>query len=238
LKIIVFLIFLFVYFDSELSYASPALKTHSAEYEVKISFISGALNTELKKDGENFIARHIIEPTELSRAFSRGMLDVTSKFQIVSGKVRPVYFKAIDTIRNKPNINLNFNWEDFIVNGSIGKELVKLEFKDIIHDNVSIQYELMNDLLSGTIKKQYKLFDIDKLKILNITQIEERQIKTIAGDFKTIGIQHQKEGSSQITTLWCAKELDYLPVLIEQHRKGKLRFRASLSKYTPNSEKY
>ena len=234
MKIIIFLIFLFLPFEGKLSYASQVLKNHSAEYEVKISFITGILNTELKKDAKNYTARHILEPTELSRVISRGILDITSTFQIVSGNVKPIYFKAIDTIRNKPNINLNFNWEAFIVEGSIGKESVKLQFKDVIHDNVSIQYELMSDLLSGTIKKQYRLFDTNKLKILNITQIEEKQITTIAGDFKTIGIQHQKEGSSQITTLWCAEELDYLPVLIEQHRNGKLKFRASLNKYTPS----
>jgi hypothetical protein len=33
--------------------------------------------------------------------------------------------------------------------------------------------------------------------------------------------------------LWCAPELDFLPVVIEQHRKGKLNFRASLTNYTP-----
>jgi hypothetical protein len=33
--------------------------------------------------------------------------------------------------------------------------------------------------------------------------------------------------------LWCVEELGFLPVLIEQHRKGKLRVRASLRKYEP-----
>ncbi|MCH8944992.1 MAG: hypothetical protein IH910_09435 [Proteobacteria bacterium] len=54
-----------------------------------------------------------------------------------------------------------------------------------------------------------------------------------AGSYEAVGIQHQAEGSSRITTLWCVEELGYLPVVIEQHRKGKLKFRASLQKYTP-----
>ena len=52
-----------------------------------------------------------------------------------------------------------------------------------------------------------------------------------AGEFNAVGIQHQAENSSRVTTLWCVKELGYLPVVIEQHRKGKLRMRAELSKY-------
>ncbi|MCH8137152.1 MAG: hypothetical protein IIB77_14350 [Proteobacteria bacterium] len=47
-------------------------------------------------------------------------------------------------------------------------------------------------------------------------------------------MQHQAEGSSRTTTLWCVEELDYLPVIIEQHRKGKLRMRATLIRYTPD----
>jgi len=35
-----------------------------------------------------------------------------------------------------------------------------------------------------------------------------------------------------VTTLWCVEELGYVPVLIEQHRKGKLRMRAELQTYT------
>ncbi|MDH3752084.1 MAG: hypothetical protein OEU40_15990, partial [Gammaproteobacteria bacterium] len=54
-----------------------------------------------------------------------------------------------------------------------------------------------------------------------------------AGEYEAVGIQHQAEGSKRVTTLWCVEELDYLPVIIEQHRKGKLRVRAVLNKYTP-----
>jgi len=53
------------------------------------------------------------------------------------------------------------------------------------------------------------------------------------GRFEAIGIQHQATNSSRITTLWCVEELGYLPVLIEQHRKGKLRVRAVLTDYQP-----
>jgi len=40
-------------------------------------------------------------------------------------------------------------------------------------------------------------------------------------------------GSKRITTMWCVEALDYLPVIIEQHRKGKLKMRAVLSSYSP-----
>ena len=57
-----------------------------------------------------------------------------------------------------------------------------------------------------------------------------------SGKFDVIGLQHQAEGSKRKTTFWCAPELDYLPVIIEQHRLEKLKVRAMLSRYTPASE--
>ncbi|MDH5456837.1 MAG: DUF3108 domain-containing protein, partial [Gammaproteobacteria bacterium] len=79
----------------------------------------------------------------------------------------------------------------------------------------------------------YVLFDVDKMRIANVRNIGTREIRTRAGTYEAVGIQHQKEGSSRVTTLWCAPDLDYLPVVIEQHRKGKLNFQAALTSYSP-----
>ena len=90
----------------------------------------------------------------------------------------------------------------------------------------------MHDLLNGGPDERYVLFDIDEFKTLIVRNVGERTVSTPAGNFQAVGIQHQAENSSRITTLWCVEELGYLPVLIEQHRKGKLRMRAELSNYT------
>ncbi len=63
--------------------------------------------------------------------------------------------------------------------------------------------------------------------------VGNREVRTPAGKFEAVGIQHQAENSSRVTTLWCVPELGYLPAVIEQHRKGKLRMRAQLKKYSP-----
>jgi hypothetical protein len=91
----------------------------------------------------------------------------------------------------------------------------------------------MFDLLNGGARDSYFLQDAEELKPLSITNVGTRAVKVPYGRFDAIGIQHHREGSSRVTTLWCVEELGYLPVVIEQHRKGKLRLRAELSKYSP-----
>ena len=106
-----------------------------------------------------------------------------------------------------------------------------------VHDRVSLQYGLMYDLLNGGERAEYFLQDAEELKPLSISNIGTKAVKVPFGRFNAVGIQHQRQGSSRVTTLWCVEELGYLPVIIEQHRKGKLRLRAVLTKYNPLVER-
>jgi hypothetical protein len=216
--------------------AETALTPHTAQYKVRISVVSGQLNTELRRTADGYVANHVIKPTGITKWITRGRMDVTSTFSDEADGVRPIRFQSVDTIRDDPDVDLTFDWTTNEVSGTVGEENVLLQLEGIAHDSVSIQYELMHDLLNGEPDEQYVLFDVEKMRIANVSIGGERKIKTKAGTFTAVGIQHQKEGSSRTTTLWCAKALDYLPVVIEQHRKGKLKFRATLVSYTPGQE--
>ena len=216
--------------------AETALTPHTAQYKVRISVVSGQLNTELRKTADGYVANHVIKPTGMSKLITRGTMDVTSTFSSESDGVKPIRYQSVDTIRKDPDVDLTFDWTTNEVSGTVGDEDVSLQLEGIAHDSVSIQYELMHDLLNGDPDEHYVLFDVDKMRMANISIAGEKKIKTKAGTFTAIGIQHQKVGSSRIMTLWCVEELDYLPVVIEQHRKGKLKFRAALVKYTPGQE--
>lgn len=213
--------------------AGGILTPHKAEYKVKISILSGQLNTELRQVTGGYVANHVIKPTGLSRILTRGRMDVTSEFSSSDAGVTPIAFRSFDTIRKDPDVDILFNWDTNEVVGTVGEENFKQQLDGIVYDSVSIQYVLMHDLINGGPSEQYILFDVDKMKTANVRSVGKKQIKVKAGSFEVVGIQHQAEGSSRVTTLWCAEELGYLPVVIEQHRKGKLKFRASLQKYTP-----
>ncbi|RZV34229.1 MAG: DUF3108 domain-containing protein [Chromatiales bacterium] len=218
-------------------FAAPAataadLTPHTAQYKVKISLLSGRLNTELRETEDGYVATHIVKPTGLAR-LKGGSMSVRSEFRTATDGVRPVAFRETDSIRNDPETNIRFDWTTNRAIGTVGEDDVNLQLAGLSHDNVSIQYELMHDLLNGKPDDTYVLFDVDKMRVANVRNVGTKSIKTRAGSYEAVGIQHQKEGSSRVTTLWCAAELGYLPVVIEQHRKGKLNFRATLTRYNP-----
>lgn len=217
--------------------AEPSLTPHSAEYKVKISVLGGKLNTELKSTATGYVATHVIKPTGMSRMLARGYISESSEFYNAPDGVRPRTYSSKDTIsRDKTHASIQFDWDTGEARGTVnGKEVVSI-MDDLAHDRVSIQYELMHDMLHNGPSAEYTMFEIDRLRTVNVRNIGTRTVKVPAGKFEVIGLQHQAEGSKRRTTFWCAPELDYLPVIIEQHRLEKLKVRATLRSYTPEAD--
>jgi hypothetical protein len=215
--------------------AGPSLAPHTARYKVKVSVVGGELTTELRTTGEGrYVATHEIRPTGLSRLLARGSIRETSEFLAAPGGIRPDKYRSVDSLsRDGEDIDILFDWEAGEARGTVNDTFVVSVMDGMAHDRVSIQYELMQDLLNGKPHSEYTLFDIDQLKSVTVSNVGTRTVKTPAGTFEAVGIQHQTTRSKRATTLWCVRELDFLPVMIEQYKKGELRARAVLVEYTP-----
>jgi hypothetical protein len=170
----------------------------------------------------------------MSRLIARGAILESSVFSETDDGVVPIRYKSSDSISSDgQEVELDFDWDASEVTGIIDGADFQTDINGALHDRVSLQYGLMHDLLNGIERPDYALQDAEKFKQLSITNIGSKPVKVPFGRFEAIGIQHQAANSSRITTLWCVAELGYLPVIIEQHRKGKLRLRAVLTKYLP-----
>lgn len=212
--------------------AADSLTPYSAQYKVRVSVVGGQLTTELRQIDDHFIATHVIRPTGVSRLLSRGEIAETSEFVESNDGIRPAEYHAVDTLsHDKERVDIRFDWDSGEARGAVNGDPVISVMKDVAHDRVSIQYELMDDLLNNRTRSEYVLFDIDRLKPVTVRNIGRKYVDVPAGRFNVVGIQHQTDNSKRVTTLWCAKELGYLPVVIEQHRKGELRVRAVLTDY-------
>ncbi len=233
-----------------LSAASAAAETsdgsvltpHRAEYRVKISVLSGRLSTELRRTGDRYVATHLIEPRGLAAAFTGGDILAESEFRTTADDVIPLRYTGNDEVSNdKLRVNIAFDWEarratgEFQTDEDPAPVAVDAPLDELVHDPVSIQYELMTDLATNGSTAEYVLFEHDRVRAVEVSRIGTQRIETRAGTFEAIGIRHQAQNSSRATTLWIAAELGYLPVMIERHRKGKLQMRAKLVSYEPTA---
>ena len=213
--------------------AGIQLQPHVAIYDVKISFLSGTLKTELDIVDDQYQARSRITPTGISLIFGQGSILQTSLFGMQNEGIKPIQFTSDDSLtRQKEQVDLSFDWVANEVTGLIGDTKFGTELTLNTYDAVSLQYAFMHDLLNKSIRKTYSLQDGEDLKELNITIKEPQRVSVPLGDFKTVVIQHQSNDSDRITTLWMAAELGFIPIVIEQRRDGKIRFRAELGSYS------
>ena len=216
--------------------AGPLLTPHSAVYEVRVSLVGGQLKTRLEATADGYLATHVIKPTGISGLVASGRIRETSEFHLAQDGVRPSEYSTRDTLTpERTKASIQFDWDSGEARGTVNGENVVSVMNAIAHDHVSIQYQLMHDLLQGDPDTQYTMFEIDRLRTVNVRIIGSKKVDVPAGTYEAIGIQHQAEGSKRVTTLWCVEELGYLPVVIEQHRKGELRVRATLSRYSPRA---
>jgi hypothetical protein len=219
------------------AHAENGLTPHKARYDVRISVLSGSLVSEVTAAEPGFMASTVIKPTGMSRMIARGVIQESSYFLLGPDGVQPTQYRSIDTLSSgDETVSLDFDWREQRVHGVVNDKRFQSELDGRVHDRVSIQYELMLDLLNGSAQDRYWMLDGDEMKLLNVTNIGSRTVEVPFGRFEVTGIQHSKENSDRVTTLWCAEELGYLPVIIEQHRKGKLGVRAVLASYEPSTE--
>ena len=218
--------------------ADPAggLTPHKAEYKVTAAIldVGGRMTTHLARSGGGFRAVHQIEPSGAARVLTQGTIRETSDFDFGAGHMLPSRYSSRDTItRDRTGADVEFDWSDNRIYGTVNGEPFEDHLDGLVHDRVSIQYELMQNLQKEGVHDAYVLFDIDEYKSLQVEDEGSKRLRVPAGSYDVVGVAHQKKGSKRRTTLWCAEQLDYLPVLIEQHRDGKLTFRARLVKYMP-----
>ena len=214
--------------------AGNVLTPHVAEYKIKISVLGGKLSTRIEATDSGYFAQSAIVATGMSKIVAGGSIRESSLMAASDSGLRPLQYRSNDTMsKGGQEVDPEFDWNHLTIGGLIDGANFETGIDGNVHDRVSLQYGLMFDLVSNLERNEYALQDAERLKLLSITNIGKRAVSVPFGKFQAIGIQHQAENSSRVTTLWCVEELGYLPVIIEQHRKGKRQMRAMLTKYSP-----
>lgn len=208
---------------------AQTLAPFEAEYRVKMGALSGAMRMSLANGDEGLVANSLLEPRGLASLFAGGRVEETAWMAIEDNRVVPQRYEMTDTIdRDGEEVTIRFDWAAREASGRGEGGDFAHAIDPATYDRTSIQYALMLDLLHGRSAAEYTMLDGDRRKELTISHLGDSIVKVPLGEFTVRKVRHQAANSSRVTTLYCAPELGYLPVRIEQHRKGKLVVRAEL----------
>ena len=162
------------------------------------------------------------DPSTLARLFVSRRAVERSVMDIDAQGVRPLHWTLDDgTSGRKGDGELHFDWIDRRVSGEVETESVDLPIEAGLQDRSSLQIAVSTALLRGREPGTIPLVDDNRIKHYSYVLKGPESRPTKLGTFDTLMYESSRPGSSRVSRLWLAPELDFLPVRAEQIRKGR-----------------
>ena len=111
-------------------------------------------------------------------------------------------------------VTINFDWINHKIENIVNDSKWKMDTKDGILDKLLYQITIMHDLKRGIVPEQYTIADGGKIKTYSFKYLQDEVVETPFGKFKAMKIERKKENNDRKTWLWCAYDLEFLPVKV------------------------
>lgn len=209
---------------------ATVLDTYTATYQVEFSGLGGDLVSSLSRDESgNFVYENRTRARGLARlARPRDIVD-RSLFTVDNDRLVPLHFSSEDgTRRNKDGNDVTFDWHQGRARSMFEGDMQEFEIENGLLDRQLLQLALMRDLAAGVESTSYAVIDRSHIKTYAVEVVARETVSVPAGDFETVKVRKQRDGSSRATLLWCAPALGYLPVLMHQLKDDKVIARLEL----------
>lgn len=113
---------------------------------------------------------------------------------------------------------VNFNWEKKLAKAS-GKKSIKITLQGGELDRLNHQLLLRCALQAGEEALSYAVVDRDEVENYVYQIIGEEKLDTQLGSLDTVVVRRKRKNNDRVTTIWLAKDLDYLMVKLLQEEK-------------------
>lgn len=193
-----------------------------ADYVIKMKGASVAKMKRRFTRLENGAYRYHSETktTGLLSIFRKDRIIETSNWQLENHKLIPLdYYYSHSGGKKKRLVNISFDWDKSRITNSIDGSSWKMPTSPNVMDKLLYQLAIMYDLQAGNELLRYTVADGGKTKIYNFEILGEEVLSTPLGQLDTLKLERHKPNSRRKSTLWCAKQLQYLPVKVENVEK-------------------
>ncbi len=130
-----------------------------------------------------------------------------------------------------------FDWENQVVTGEHKGESFTLPTEPGLLDKTTYQLALQRDLMDGRTEMTYRVVDGDDIDEYQFKVVGEERVTTRAGQFDAIEVERVREADSKRqTTLWFAKDWNFLLVRLSQIETDGQHYRIMLKEATVNGQ--
>ncbi|UZE95006.1 DUF3108 domain-containing protein [Alkalimarinus alittae] len=158
-------------------------------------------------------------------------------FQYTDGKVVPItyHYERNGWAVNDRRATLEFNWNEHKVLNDVQGIPWSMGIPDNAVDKLGYQLQIKLDLMAGKEDLVYQVADGGYLKEFHFSIEGEETIKTELGKVTAVVVKKvRSESDNRDSTLWFAKELDYLLVKLIQIEADGERYEINIKSVTDN----
>lgn len=213
--------------------AERHLQPRSDRYQVEWSGVSlGEGTISLERDGENcyhYVSR--TNPIALVR-WTYGSPREESRFCVRDGRLIPQHFRYINDKREDDSFRLDFDWRSGQVKALKGGVMTVRDVPEEAYDRFVIREAVRLWVIDhvegdGPAEREFVMVDDDRIKAYRFAIGGEETVETPAGTFETVRVDRVGDPKRE-AHYWLAPTRDYVPVKLEQLRKGKPELRMTL----------
>ncbi len=172
----------------------------------------------LAEDG-SYIIESVAEPRGMAAWILDGNTEERSQWVVEDGNVVPLrYTYRENGGSRKKSMDLEYDRDKGVaIDHHSGKQW---KLPDDAQDQTSIQFAIMERLRQGEREFHYSLLDGKRIKHRHYKVTESKMLDTKMGRVEVVGVREIRPGGKRHSLFWCAPRFGYLPVRIEQHKKG------------------
>ncbi len=173
-----------------------------------------------KHEEGNYSFRSESKTTGFISLFRKDHIVEESNWDFIDSNFTPLLYIYQHTGGKKDrDVEISFNWNEKQIINRVNDSTWRMQTQPGILDKLLYQLTIMSDLKSGHIPESYTIADGGKIKQYMFEHIADEVLKTPIGEFNTIKLARHKSNSNQKTFLWCAYDLDFLPVKVTNTEK-------------------
>lgn len=201
------------------SFAEATCSTFTTPYEAAYygSYKGWRVDTvqKLEKRGNGQWRLSIHADSALGSILEKSFFKISS-----SGKINSQEYSYQRKIFiNKSNLETLFDWSKKRA-VTTGAKTGEVTLKGDEFDNLNYQLALRCDLMAGKSTFLYPVVDRDEIDNLEFKIMGEEVLETKIGKVNTVIVKRVRNNNNRITTLWFAKDIDYVMVkLLQEERK-------------------
>jgi len=113
---------------------------------------------------------------------------------------------------------IDFDWQAARSHATINGTPVEAALEPGAIDKLSYQLALMRDLAAGVTALNYRVADAGGGKEYRLERRADERVQAAGASYDTVPVAYARDDGRR-TVLWCARQLDYLPVRIEYTEK-------------------